>query len=1160
MSFHTSQARIQLRQRLNLTEQIKAVPSLVKNQLLPFVSRSIQQVKPIAQKSRFNIPAQVQATPQFVKQQVIPQVRQFVQPKVQTVRPIYNQLQQTVRTQPLIPGLGEKSPALSQVGNIYSKYINQPQLEQFKAQSKYFRGQPLNEQEKQFFREGAMQVAGTIPQGIITGKLAAASRTLSIIQQNRLISALQGIKNFNQFRPSAQIQIIQNVRSIAEETIPQIVKSKEMVKLSSKNYQQLLNSVGKFLEDRLVQAKNPSIDIGLQAKPLGKLSLPGEIGITSFRGTPVTTIAETTNYFNTPRAKGFVNSLNTTNKSFNVKVPNIHKTAGVWQGSIEPSFSVNITGSKMAIRAYAALHGYKGNQDSVALFTSKPTGMGSKYIFKNINEPDQAIQTLKNHGIDGATYNPTEKSLFIYDLDGSLNKNVIEYGRTIKSIPQIIRGNIEFIGKNDYESIIADFGKRTRRNFGINLGQRSRGISQTATTEIPPRGTIPGTYSITEPQLKVSITREIGEFIQRLGQGEELPPELLNKSQRYFKNVADLLRKGRITIDDIPSAKRAGYTNEQAVEVADLYEKAASYGGKFLNQLSQDVKSLALKFPEIKPIAQPQNLIERGYQLFKQSVGIQGAALVSNIYTALRNFYVFGSKVPMRALADAIAGGLEVTTGKATAKQAFAPLFEDFAALARILGKGEREQLFNLLKKYPLQEARFFQTPTAESIIGSKIANALTIMNRFQDRVVSTYRLDALVRSYLTRKNLQNFDQIPIRVINNFVTDAMRFSFRGQPKYQAMRSTLRTFDNPIAKLGLIRFPRFMALSMEHIFEWSPMGFSKLLFDKSAQANPRAAFEAIGEATTGSLLLALGYVLRKGDSAGDKWYQIKRENGEIIDARSYQPIAAYLFLGDILANGLENIRGKDLLEGALSINRISGTALAFIDAFRAKEPSETIQKITQNWAGQFVGGFSAPLRQLSVALSTVNPQEAIARSTREAPLTAPFVSNIPFIRQSLPEVPAITRTEPLKTEFPGQRFLGISRTKQTPFEAEMGKLDIRFEDVTPKTGEPLINRLIIKNTGPIIERITQNIATNKRYQQLTDEQKKEVIKEIFSIAKKEAKQQVFEENSTDIAQLIRKELKGEERPKQKEILKKYKNKGLLVPQVIDNLMNRQQVTQ
>ena len=54
---------------------------------------------------------------------------------------------------------------------------------------------------------------------------------------------------------------------------------------------------------------------------------------------------------------------------------------------------------------------------------------------------------------------------------------------------------------------------------------------------------------------------------------------------------------------------------------------------------------------------------------------------------------------------------------------------------------------------------------------------------------------------------------------------------------------------------------------------------KLLFDKSAQANPRAAFEAIGEATTGSLLLALGYVLRKGDSAGDKWYQIKRENGE-----------------------------------------------------------------------------------------------------------------------------------------------------------------------------------------------------------------------------------------------------------------------------------------
>lgn len=209
------------------------------------------------------------------------------------------------------------------------------------------------------------------------------------------------------------------------------------------------------------KSKSQNIPKGLaQPKKSVKKPLSGfsaEVGVTSFRGKAVKTVKETDSYYETARAKGFENNLSKTTDEFGVKLDNVRKVAGSWEGSIEPSFSAKVTGTKKGILAHASANAKKANQDAVIVFI-KGKGKGTKYQFKGITNPDASLAKLHKHGISGASVDGNE--LRVYDVDGTLAKQVQAFGDEVGIMPIATKGDVQLIFKNDYDTYINAGRKR----------------------------------------------------------------------------------------------------------------------------------------------------------------------------------------------------------------------------------------------------------------------------------------------------------------------------------------------------------------------------------------------------------------------------------------------------------------------------------------------------------------------------------------------------------------------------------------------------------------------------------------------------------------------------------------------------------------------------
>lgn len=180
--------------------------------------------------------------------------------------------------------------------------------------------------------------------------------------------------------------------------------------------------------------------------------------ITSFRGNPVSKIADTTPYYSTTRAKGFVNELQKTATSYGVTLKEIRRVAGSWEGSIEPSFDVQIIGSLENKLAYMSKNASRANQDAFILFT-KGKGTGTRYIFDSVKDPDFALSVLHKEGISGATVSGNK--IIIYDADGGLVKPINNLIQRLKITPEVTKGDMQLVFKEDYNKVPTWLLKRT---------------------------------------------------------------------------------------------------------------------------------------------------------------------------------------------------------------------------------------------------------------------------------------------------------------------------------------------------------------------------------------------------------------------------------------------------------------------------------------------------------------------------------------------------------------------------------------------------------------------------------------------------------------------------------------------------------------------------
>ena len=197
-----------------------------------------------------------------------------------------------------------------------------------------------------------------------------------------------------------------------------------------------------------------------------------DIGGTSFRGTPVTTIKDTLPYYNTARAKGFENSIQNLGQELNLKVTPPSRVAGVWEGKLEPSFNWSATGQNKSVFQYASELGQKGNQDAMILF-SPGKGTGSKYVFADVKNPQAVIKQLQDAGISGATID--KNNVLVYDFDGSLKENISKLSDNLGIKPTQTNGTAKLITRDQY-------GQYARPRSSANVGSSPN-------ANVPPTGT-----------------------------------------------------------------------------------------------------------------------------------------------------------------------------------------------------------------------------------------------------------------------------------------------------------------------------------------------------------------------------------------------------------------------------------------------------------------------------------------------------------------------------------------------------------------------------------------------------------------------------------------------------------------------------------------------
>lgn len=124
----------------------------------------------------------------------------------------------------------------------------------------------------------AMGAVGAFPIFAGLSKMSKDSRIREVLKNEFDIKdVLYSVENYNKLAPNIQIRAWQKIDDVSKKVIPEVVNSKEMKRLARVSPDEWLKTTTRFLEDALVQAKNPSMDIGLSTRALGGPKPPTDI-------------------------------------------------------------------------------------------------------------------------------------------------------------------------------------------------------------------------------------------------------------------------------------------------------------------------------------------------------------------------------------------------------------------------------------------------------------------------------------------------------------------------------------------------------------------------------------------------------------------------------------------------------------------------------------------------------------------------------------------------------------------------------------------------------------------------------------------------------------------------------------------------------------------
>jgi hypothetical protein len=560
------------------------------------------------------------------------------------------------------------------------------------------------------------------------------------------------------------------------------------------------------------------------------------------------------------------------------------------------------------------------------------------------------------------------------------------------------------------------------------------------------------------------------------------------------------------------------------------------------------------------------------FSILKKLDNIRRGLLVTRIATAVRNYASQTARITIDSLQNIIDFGMQQAIKPFVKPDQFAKnqvspltslnqLVTNFKQWKPSQFKKVKEQTNKILDQFPTEKNRLFLRYASDIVVSGKQGvnskvnkffdkaqagvDFLNFFNKTQEfitrRAVVMSRLDELIRAnpeYYNNKTLQQIlkdgehSKIRMSDIANAVDKALEVTFakefnsykqKGGIYESVAAEVIKTINRlPYVLTSIIPFPRFLMNSLRFHAEFSPLGFLRFLSRKDRAKIAKGDTSGLSRALIGTAMLFAAMALRKQPYAGEKWYEFK-VGDRTIDTRPYNPLAAYLFVGDVInryMNGtLRDIDLKDIVTVFAGIRGTTGLYIFdqivdYVTNTNAKSGKEKLIGGFQKWVGELLAGYLTPLQNVTDVMAEIYPDMRISRDTSSEPFSGAFKKR--FLDTDLPQATSPTnyiidkngnikaapyvKESPLVGQITGFRFI----TAKNEAEKEFDKLQIKYNEIFQSTGIPELDRAYKDIYSYFVGNGISNFVKTPYYQSLSFNQKVFVIKQMLNSAKRETK--------------------------------------------------------
>lgn len=616
------------------------------------------------------------------------------------------------------------------------------------------------------------------------------------------------------------------------------------------------------------------------------------------------------------------------------------------------------------------------------------------------------------------------------------------------------RGLASMLGKNVASAAEARLAAMTPEQRALHLSELEAAQASGVVKPIPDQSSIEAVGAVIERQARGPIASEqallgVGDNIS-IKQAVAAERSIANDAivalkagkpitqkarQQAFRAVAEAIENGEFSPETgmsllgVPDLK----TTANRQMAAQVFIEMGSYFGRGLNAISQmagTMERVLSKDPAAAAIFKQSRAMGkitwpeapwtpwRAFtDAYRSADNFRRAAMTSGIGTTARNMVTQGARSIGAAVEHALSDTVGVFTGKTKPAAALDSAANDVLGLWHALSPSGRQQIDDLLTKFPIEYEKLLNSPMGEITGGRSLATFLNTLNSVQERFFRRAAFDAWTRTTAGKLG-KSVQELGVNEIHEGVKYALDMTYASTPVTTFMQqaemnaaakalarsrgvrvadltpkdlanvaartramfrannagSTLLKIYHDIPVLTAIGnpYPKFWLNAMSHLYDLSPLPlFSGETYAAMAHPDARIAFQATSRSLLGMGYLAAGYALAQSNRWGQKWWELNPSgsvdkdgtpNGKMTDMRPFNteipPMAIGRLIHDAQKEGswaLLKIPAEDWTQMLLSLKRTDATGIPLLDMVWARSANERSSAMVRTLSN-YIGSF------------------------------------------------------------------------------------------------------------------------------------------------------------------------------------------------------------